>query len=178
MLLYGTDGYILFGCDESGHDVQKLPSYIANVTVIRHGFPGYLNVSREFLGYSDSNPLYLPLVKRRDRSIASTRGLGRVGFDDAGGGDINCILIDVHVSKQFLSRPYSLSIYSVAESNENKHAIRVMDGDSFNLIAPTPLIDKYADGVWWTVHYNGSIRLKFMDIKGIFISAVAFGSPE
>jgi hypothetical protein len=172
LIEYGKDGYVLFGCDGNSGDVDQLPPYIANLTVIRHGFPGYVEVKREFVGYSDTNPSFLPLAGRRGRSIAK-RGLGRINLNDMGAGDINCILVDVKISKEFKSA-FSLSIYSVANSNGNKHAIRVMDGDSFNVIAPSPLIDDYVDGVWWTVQYNNSIRLKLLDMKGIFLSAVAF----
>jgi hypothetical protein len=107
--------------------------------------------------------------------MVGKRGLGRIGFNDAGGGDINCILVDIELAK---SVNYSVSIYSVAESTNNAHAIRVMDGKTFNVIAPTPLIEDYTDGVWWTMHYNGSIRLKFLDIKGIFVSAIGFHSSN
>jgi hypothetical protein len=174
LLTYGKDGYVLFGCDGSRGDILNLPPYVANVRVIRHGFPGYVNVDRDFLGYSDTNPTYLPLSGRRRRMVGK-RGLGRIGFNDAGGGDINCILVDIELAK---SVNYSVSIYSVAESTNNAHAIRVMDGKTFNVIAPTPLIEDYTDGVWWTMHYNGSIRLKFLDIKGIFVSAIGFHSSN
>jgi alpha-L-rhamnosidase len=172
--IYGKDGFALFSCDGSGGDVLQLPSYVTNLTVIRHGFPGYVEVQREFVGYSDTNPVYLPLSGRRGRSRAQ-RGLGRINLNDMGAGDINCVLVDVQISDP---RPYTLSVYSVAESEHNKHAIRVMDGYTLNLIAPTPLIDDYVDGVWWTVHYNSSIRLKFLDMKGIYLSAVAFSSSN
>jgi hypothetical protein len=171
---YGKDGYVLFGCDGNSGDIVLLPPYMANLTVIRHGFPGYVAVKREFVGYSDTNPIFLPLPGDRGRSIAK-RGLGRINLNDMGGGDINCILLDVKLSEGFNST-FNLSVYSVADSNINKHAIRVMDGDSFNVIAPTPLINEYGHGVWWTVRYNNSIRLKFLDMKGIFLNAVAFSA--
>jgi alpha-L-rhamnosidase len=174
LIEYGQDGYVLFGCNESSRDVVQLPPYIANLTVIRHGFPGYVEVEREFIGYSDTNPSFLPLTGQLRRSIAK-RGLGRINLNDMGAGDLNCLLMDVKISEEFKST-FRLSVYSVANSSINKHAIRVMDGDTFNVIAPTPLIDDYGEGVWWTVQYNNSIRLKFLDMKGIFLSAVAFRS--
>ena len=113
-------------------------------------------------------------------------------FNNAGGGDINCILVDVEVkppttastttntnrsiasstveSKQY----YSLSIYFVAGRKENRHAIRVMDGNTFEVIAPTTLVKDYTGGVWWTLRYDQSVRLKIMDIEGIYLSAIAF----
>ncbi|KAL3920723.1 MAG: hypothetical protein SGILL_003117, partial [Bacillariaceae sp.] len=172
---YGKDGYVLFGCGGSASDIHHLPTYIANVTVIRHGFPGYVDVKRELVGYSDHDRTYLPLSGRRGRVIGK-RGLGRIGYNDAGGGDINCIVIDVELAEEHIGMSYSLSVYSVAESSENSHAIRVMDGSTLNVVAPTPLIKEYTKGVWWTMHYNKSIRLKVMDVKGIFVSALGFQS--
>jgi hypothetical protein len=129
------------------------------------------------LGYSDSDSSFLPLYGRGDLSIGK-RGLGRVGFNDEGGGDINCLLVDVKLADDSKPMSFTLSIYSVGNSNNNRHAIRAMDLDTFNVIAPTTLIDNYTEGVWYTIRYNKSIRLKFMDIKGIYISAVAFATNE
>ncbi|KAG7358401.1 hypothetical protein IV203_014989 [Nitzschia inconspicua] len=175
LITYGKDGYMLFGCGEGGGDIEQLPKYVANLTAIRHGFPGYINVRREFVGYSDTNPVYLPLSRHHARSLGQ-RGLGRINLEDKGAGDLNCILLDVTISDDLKPVQFMLSVYFAAESKFNRHAIRIMDGDTFNLIAPTPLIDDYVDGVWLTVRYNKSIRLKFLDMKGILISAVAFSS--
>jgi hypothetical protein len=171
---YGKDGYILFGVDGNGGDLHRLPSYIANLTVRRHGFPGWVIPGREVIGFSEVDPAYLPLNSSRYK-----RGLGRVGFDDEGAGDINCILVDVQISsKESSSKNFSLSVYSLATSDKARHAIRIMDEETFNVIAPTVLVEKYSNGVWWTLHLDRSVRLKFMSIKGISISAVAFKSAE
>jgi hypothetical protein len=174
---YGSDGFVLLGCNGTVGDISRLPKYVANVNVTQHGFPGWVVPKREFLGYSDSDSSFLPLYGRGDRSIRK-RGLGRVGFNDEGGGDINCLLVDVKLADDSKPVSFALSIYSVGNSNNNRHAIRAMDLDTFNVIAPTTLIDNYTEGVWYTIRYNKSIRLKFMDIKGIYISAVAFATNE
>lgn len=183
LLVYGKDGYVLLGCN-----VSNLPAYVSNVTVRRHGYPGWVIPDQELVGYSDTDPVYLPL-KDGQNTTRGKRVLGRLGLDDTGGGDINCILVDMEIfagnddnkddgKGNFGSappqKPYSLSIYFVATGNESRHAIRVMDGTTFNVIAPTTLVEDYAGGIWWTLHYDRSVRLKMMDIKGIHLSAIAF----
>jgi hypothetical protein len=199
LLQYGDDGYVLLGWNEDGRDLVMLPPYISSVTLKRHGFPGWLVPDREFVGSSDSNPIYLPvdpmrrqrrnwarrdltnltaLAETRDlRSASRRRALGMVGLDDGGGGDINCILIDVKTEDE-CAQPYSLSVYFVGLTAENRHVIRVMDGTTLNVVAPTTLVNAYENGIWWTLHYNCSVRLKLMDIKGIHVSAVAFSSRK
>ena len=76
LFLYGKDGYMLLGFDT---DHVKLPSYISQIRIRRHGYPGWEETESEFLGYSDTDPIYLPL-----EGGTAKRGLGRVGIDDAG----------------------------------------------------------------------------------------------
>jgi len=182
LLVYGKDGYVLLGCD-----IVNLPTFVKNVTVRQHGYPGWVIPEQDLVGYSDTDPVYLPLEGwhgeqqkkfNNGKQNKKKRALGRVGIDDTGGGDINCILVDVEIADNSnnsnSSLQYSLSIYFVAARNENRHAIRVMDGDTFNVIAPTTLVEDYTGGVWWTLHYDRSVRLKMMDIEGIYLSAIAF----
>lgn len=92
--------------------------------------------------------------------------------DKEGGGDINCILVEVEMNATttgttmlspettvtnsssspgtsiIISKPYALSMYFVAERKDNRHAIRVMDGTTFQVVAPTTLVKKYTKGVW------------------------------
>ena len=61
------------------------PFCFLNDTVI--GFPGWVEPKTEIVGYSETNPVYLPLIDRNDDSRNGTtakRGLGRVGIDDTG----------------------------------------------------------------------------------------------
>ena len=197
LLQYGKDGFLLLGCNHSSTyndtktDVDMLPAYIKEVTIRRHGFPGWVVPKETLVGYSDTDPVYLP--DPGDGNNTRKRVLGMVGIDDKGGGDINCILVDVtfvapptpqkqqpqlQSQSQHLSY-YFLSIYFVAVRPENKHAIRVMDGDTYDVIAPTTLIEDYMGGVWWTLRTSidrSSVRLKMMDIDGIHLSAIAFAT--
>jgi len=164
LLKYGKDGYSLRGCN-----IDRWPRYVQNITIIQHGFPGWVVPDESLVGYCDTDPVYLPLND-------TMRGLGTVGIDDQGGGDINCILIDVTLAAANQTTTYFLSVYFVAVRPGNKHAIRVMDGETYDVIAPTTLIEDYEGGVWWTLETNRSVRLKMMDIEGIHISAVAFST--
>ena len=172
LLVYGSDGYSLRGCDAKLAK-DPLPEYVQNLTIIQHGFPGWVVPDESLVGYSDTNPVYLPVSQDSN----AKRVLGSVGIDDQGGGDINCVLVNVQLEPPKAPQHYSLSIYFVASHPGNQHAIRVMDGETYNVIAPTALIEDYEGGVWWTLHTDRpSIRLKMMDIEGIHISAVAFAT--
>ena len=179
---HGRDGYVLIGCDDNGDDIVRLPSYITNVTIRRHGFPGWFIPEREYIGDSNDNPVHLPIPPSHQsgamKANATKRALGMVSLDDAGGGDINCVFVDVisrHSTRS--SDPFSISVYFVAKSPRNQHAIRVMDWDTLDVIAPTTLMKDFEGGIWWTVRYSKSIRLRLLDVKGIHLSAIAFASP-
>eukprot|EP00934_Nitzschia_sp_Nitz4_P002203 Nitzschia sp. Nitz4//scaffold302_size22357//13327//16265//NITZ4_008560-RA/size22357-snap-gene-0.8-mRNA-1//1//CDS//3329547035//2203//frame0 len=177
LYFHGRDGYLLIGCDH-GKDISKLPEYISTVRIRRHGFPGWLELNRTFVGGSESNPIFLPLPRPSSQQIMVTkesRGLGMVGLEDAGGGDINCIIVDIVVPSDLkLQHNFYVSLYMVAPRVVNRHAIRVMDGQSFNVIAPSTFISNYTEGLWWTVQYNQSLRLRLLDLQGMHISAIGF----
>jgi ABC-type cobalamin transport system permease subunit len=65
----------------------------------------------------------------------------------------------------------------VAQKPDEKHAMRVVDMKSMNVIAPTKLISNHTKGVWWSVRYDRSLRLRLMGINSARASAVAFGLP-
>jgi len=91
-------------------------------------------------------------------------------------------LVDVNttssLSKEGLPAAYKLSLYCVANTEDEQFAIRVMDLTTLNVIAPTLMIDKHQQGVWWTVEYDKSLRLRIMSVYGMHISAVAFSSSK
>jgi hypothetical protein len=95
---YGKDGYMLLGF---GIDYVKLPSYISQIRIRRHGFPGWEDPESEFLGYSDTDPIYLPL-----EGGTAKRGLGRVGIDDAG----KLLCIELSLCLSFLISDYFLNV--------------------------------------------------------------------
>jgi hypothetical protein len=176
LLVYGKDGYSFLGCNVS----DRWPEYVQNVTVRQHGYPGWVVPDESLVGYSDTDPVYLPVPgdTESDEPKKKKRVLGTVGVDDQGGGDINCVLVDVTLGTDAASpkQTYYLSIYFVASRAGNRHAVRVMDGETYDLIAPTTLIKDYQGGLWWTLRTDRSVRLKMMDVEGIHLSAIAFAT--
>ena len=176
---HGNDGYILLGSNPDGSDIEQLPWYISSISFRRHGFPGWLHAQREFVGMSTDNPVYLPIgpPDKNHTGGQQQRVLGQIHHSD--GGDINCLFVDIAVNnknhtKFMAENPILISVYMVATSHTDQHVISTKDLDSFETIAPTALISEYPNGVWWTVEYHRSLRLKFMTIQGIYISAIAF----
>lgn len=179
---YGQDGYLLVGClnNATDHqsDVSNLPDYIRNATVLGHGYYGWMEPKRELVDASDSptsKRTYLP------ECIPGKRSLGRVGVNSVGGEepDWNSVLIHIEVEtdekeSMAMDEPFQVSLYFVAKTKSDKFAIQVMDLDSLNNISPTTAIDEYQDGVWWTVQYNKSMRLRLMNMQGLHLSAIGF----
>ncbi|CAB9527386.1 Inherit from bactNOG: domain protein [Seminavis robusta] len=182
---HGADGYILLGANTNGTNVENLPSYVSSVEIYSHGFEGSNPVDAAYVGSSDTDPAYLP--------FGDSRRLGWLGMDDdtywnpgivvdvnttnfgkiAGGKEQSSVLISVHKDKDKAMR-YKLSLYCVAKTEHEQFALRVMDLSTLNVIAPTKMIDKHSKGVWWSVEYDSSVRLRIMGIYGMHISAVAF----
>jgi hypothetical protein len=188
---HGDDGYILLGSHPDGSDIEHLPWYISHVSIRRHGFPGWKMAEREYEGTSTDNPVYLPVdpkaknytdpQRQQQQQQQQQRVLGQIHeWNHREGGDINCIFVDITVSNHsgIVTKPILFSVYLVATSKKDKHVIATMDLDSLNTIAPTALISDYQEGVWWTVQYHSSVRIKMMTIQGIHLSAIAFSSQS
>ena len=47
-----------------------------------------------------------------------------------------------------------------------KQAIRVMDLDTLNPVAPEPLLADAPNGLYWTLTYDRGVRLRIMPIDG------------
>ena len=62
----------------------------------------------------------------------------------------------------------------MSKHSGDKHAIRAMDLQTLNVIAPDGFISNYGNGVWWSIRYNHSVRLRIMSMYGLQVSAVAF----
>lgn len=170
--MHGRDGYLLLGCD-NGTDVLQLPSYIKNISVLQHGYPGWFRPRSEFVGTSTNTPSYLP----KCASSSHQRALGRVGIDGIGGEqpDLNSILIHVETSRNPPVRMF-VSLYFVAKTNTDKLAIQVMDLASLNTVAPTTAVSEYEGGIWWTVEYDASLRIRLMNMEGLHLSAIGISS--
>lgn len=166
---YGKMGYLLLGFD-NGTDVSHLPAFVTNVSVQTHDFPGVFHpVRRTFVGTSTDNRTYL-----EDPRHAGARALGVVGEAENAGGSQG-VLIDVILTAPTAHR---LSVYMAAVDDRERHAIRALDYETMNVVAPTTLISDYAGGLWYTLMYTKSVRLRVMGIYGVRISAIAFDASS
>jgi len=173
---HGKDGFVLFGFD-NGTDRSQLPGFIESVSVRQHGYVGWIIPPRRFVGTSPTAPAYLPSPNTFTNLPVRPRALGLIGHDYTAGSNLDAsLVIDVKHSETagLDGRNISLSLYCVANSSNRKQAIRVMDLGTLNVIAKTSLVTNHTNGVWWSVSYNGSVRLRIMNIDGIGISAVGF----
>eukprot|EP00536_Pseudo-nitzschia_multiseries_P005357 jgi/Psemu1/285715/fgenesh1_pg.100_\ len=184
LFVHGRDGFVMLGynttnmlgcCMNGG-----FPPYVESVKIGQHGYPGWVYPHKERVGFSDTDPVYLPLPEGFNTRWGK-RFLGWEGIEDTGGGDINCLVIDVTIAGAGSGtgvQPYALSLYMVGMRPGNRHAIRVMDASTLEVIAPTTIVEDYTGGVWWTLHYDRSVRLKMMDIEGVHVSAIGFATDQ
>ena len=181
---YGSDGFMLLGYKEDQTDLEHLPNYVESLQIRNHGWGGWGELARTHLGSSEDNPTYLP----NPLNASAPRALGAIGYGEPGYWNPG-ILVDVelkeHVGARMLResmlvdiqtkrQPFQMSIYCVGDG---KHAVRFMDMESLDPIAHTVSVEEYGEGVWYTVSYTKSIRLRTMAMYGIQISAIAFATP-
>ena len=165
IITHGADGYVLFAFNRNGTDLIKLPYYINEVMVHNHGFDGWTPSPRTFIG-SGNSKAYLP-----DPRLEGERALGVLVEDSNNRGSLGVIVdIEMKNSSDFVW----ISVYFVSKHSGDKHAIRAMDLQTFNVIAPDGFISNYENGVWWSIRYNRSVRLRIMSIFGLQVSALAF----
>lgn len=182
---YGKDGYTLLGYNEDKSDLENLPDYVDSLQIRNHGWGGWKELPRTYVGISPDNPTYIP----NPLNATAPRALGRIGYGEPGYWDPGVlvevelkarnaqesVMVDVQTTSQQKQKTYQFSIYCVGVGD---HAVRIMDLATLDPIAPTMHVDQYQEGVWYTVSYTKSIRLRVMAMYGIQISAVAFASTE
>lgn len=162
---HGADGYMLFAFLPNGTDLIQLPSYINEVTVHNHGFDGWTSSPRSFIG-SGSDRKYLADPRRKGE-----RALGVLTEDVNNRGSLG-VIVDIDLKNT--SESVWISLYFVSSNSRDKQAIRAMDQETLNVIAPNGFISDYENGVWWSIGYNRSVRLRIMSIYGSQVSALAF----
>jgi hypothetical protein len=182
---YGQDGYRLFGYDPEGADVSKLPSWVYGVYGGKKA-NNEAGIKSRHIGTDPSNKAFLtnphnPKLHARSLGWASNSG-NYFGADGSQGTVIN-----INVTQ---GTKYNLSVYVVSGVNSSatapgtptkcpnvgmvdspctstKQAIRVMDLETLNPIAPEPqLIDASGTGLYWTLTYDRGVRLRIMPIDG------------
>jgi hypothetical protein len=110
-------------------------------------------------------------LNHQDRNSATKpRALG---FVTAGADGSQGTLLDIEINATALAgAQYQLALYMVgavkppskATWSATKQAIRVMDLDTFNVIAPTPMLDDDGTGLYWVLRYSGGVRLRVMPL--------------
>lgn len=184
--VYGASGYQLFAFDPAGTDVVELPQWVNAVTLWKG--------STAFVGSDSANASYLedPRSLPRTSSTAAdgqrqnqTSSAGAaLGFATKGGDGSQGTVLDVNVTE---GTPYNLTLYMVGAVKPvksstwsfSRQAIRVMDLESLNPIAPDPLIAHADGGVYWTLQYTRGVRLRVMPIDSdAGFSAVFFDGPK
>lgn len=148
----GKTGFKLFAYN-GGADVEEIPVN-GPIHAIRT-FRSTGSRRRKFLGKSAKNPTFL-----QDPKGGNARSLGYVS--DGGDGSQG-IVVDLVMEKGV---KFTAMVYMVAPSNATKQAIRVVDGEDFGVIAPTPLVDSFEQGLYYTIDYNNSIRFRIMNMEG------------
>lgn len=151
---FGGQGYVLFGFN-NGSDVQKLPSWVNSVNIFK-GTTG-------FVGADTANKTFLQNPDSQDNGRA-------LGFVTAGSDGSQGTVLDINVTQP--RKAYNITLYfveSVKPKNSStwsatRQAIRTLDLESMNVIASEPYIDNMSGGVYWTLSYNNSVRLRVMPI--------------
>ena len=103
-----------------------------NITLFPHGNPktsviGPLPASNHTL-LQDPR---LPTDKQRSLGIVSTGGDGSQG-----------VVVDIHVAQKANSSEFLVALYMVGQTQRWSQAVRVMDLESLNVVAKTPLIQR------------------------------------
>jgi hypothetical protein len=156
---YGKDGYVLFAYDQQikapslgAKDLTKLPVWV-NSVIIWKG-------SSAYVGRDITNASYLQ----------DPRGDGAaLGFVTKGADGSQGTVLDINVT---VGTSYNVSLYMVSAVKPvggstwsfSKQAIRIMDLETLDPIAPDVLITHADGGVFWTLTYNRGVRLRVMPI--------------
>ena len=129
----------------------------------------------------------------------SGRSLGAV---TSGGDGSQGVVIEVDVDEAAVAAlpggEYTVSVYMVGNGTEAKQAIRVMDLESLEPVAHTPLIDGsatrtsasnttggqkepntesakgFSEGVYFRLRYSRGVRLRIMSIDGSNTASAVF----
>jgi hypothetical protein len=155
---YGAAGYQLFAFDANSSDVRSLPGWVLQVAG-KNGGP--LQNAPAFVGADSANKSYL--VDPRDKSSRA------LGFVTKGADGSQGTVLDINTT---VGMKYKLTLYMVGSVQPkgkptwsfSKQAIRVMDKATLDPIAMDPLIEHASSGVYWTLTYDRSVRLRVMPI--------------
>lgn len=161
---YGKEGYVLFAFDQNGSDVSNLPTWVNSIKLFKRG-------TGSFVGSDASNASFLTDPRKKNGVGERKRNTAALGFVTAGSDGSQGTVLDVNVTAGI---KYKLSLYMVSSVKPadakiktwsfTKQAIRVMDLTTLDPVAPDPLISNAPEGVYWTLRYDRSVRLRVMPI--------------
>ena len=155
---YGRDGYVLFGWN--GSMQSKLPPYVHE---IRTGDRSKMS-SWELVNASDPRALESPEGAHGNRQIGSV--FAAPTFP-----------VDIVLSES--PRKYVITLYFCDYDMKNRRqVVQAFDFATRNPIAPIQLVDKFTQGVYVSLEYTLSIRLRLEHVRGdnAVLSAIFFDS--
>ena len=152
---YGKAGYILFGFDQ-GKTLAELPEFVTSWSIFKNG-----SSQTAWVGTDPKNASYLQ----------DPRGGGgrQLGFVSSGADGSQGTVLDIDIAANV---SYQLALYSVANVkpegrrtwSASRQAIRVLDLETMDVIAPTPLIQDFDGGAYFVLRYNRGVRLRVMPV--------------
>ena len=182
---YGKAGYSLFAFDEANNtNVAQLPTWVVHLYAGAKS-NNEAGVRSKFVGTSTTANAYLadPRASNKGaRSLGWTSNTGNYYGADGSQGTV----MNVNITA---GKKYKLTLYMVSGVQPNagpdtaaaacptsgmvsspcsatKQAIRVMDLETLNPIAPEPLLQSFPGGLYWSLTYDRSVRLRVMPIDG------------
>lgn len=149
---YGAEGFVLFNLNQAGKNIEKLPSYLSNLAVLRSG-----NVHRT-LREPD---------KRLLQDSSETNNFGAVVTKDYEVCQ-QSLIIDLPVNNDSLHR---ISLYFLDQDKQGRRsAIEIFDMNTLNLIGPMIYVKNYQKGKYVTFDFQGPIRIRINQVRGINVS--------
>jgi hypothetical protein len=150
---YGGAGYELLGFNADSSSVTKLPSWVSAVSLWRGN-------RAHFVGRDARNASFLVDPRGGDAAL---------GFVSDGADGSQGTVVDIVTTPGV---KYRISLYMVSDvrpvgartSSFTKQAIRTMDLATLDPIAPGALIPAARGGVYWTLAYDRSVRIRMMPI--------------
>lgn len=147
---YGTKGYVLCNFEQTGENVQLLPSFVENFSINRAGNLHWTHNT------SDVRALQSPTGDR-------TKGVGALITRDPEVCQ-QTFTIDIETKKE---QRFSVSLYFVDWDNNNRRvAIEAFGLDSKELLCPLHMVRDYEDGKYVTYTFSQPVRLRINHVRG------------
>jgi hypothetical protein len=154
--VYGRDGYILFDYDGTGKDRRQLPAYVTSVAP-----------STRDTGHCQHSQLASASTERRALAPSPDNTMPRnVGclYTAAPNPCQETTTVDVTVAD---GRAYELAIYCVDwDKQSRRQTIDLFDLTTYKRLAPSQLVQDFAEGKYLIYKCHGSVRIRINQIRG------------